>query len=487
MTSRTEAGLGVIALLAILGLRVAVLAGPVPSSIDGGNWLAFGTFARPGIVYPPLVPYLLTGVTHIAGPAVATTVVAVIALSIPMLIVLGVALWSRQPLVGAIAALAIAGSGALGEAVAWGGYPQVIATGTGVGALVALAVYLGGGRRRFLLQFALLFAATVATSHLEAVPSSGAAVLVIVWSARVHGPSAMTRAGVVTLVAALPLLLLSPTYLALFATLGTIPPTSPDPGRILGPIWPIYLAALVAGPIGARAFLVRHQAVRLDLAQPTHAAIVAVVAATIAWSGAFVISGEARLLYDVAVIAPFSLVAMAPLLREALGNQSIAIPAAFGAFIVAAFVAGAGLNAFPDQVAYYRVITPDLFAAMRWLARVPSLRNDGIAVADVRGLPLGWWTEGIVHHEVLFASDLRWLRFPSERARARLANELFFASGFPAGTSASRAETEGVQYVLLPQAAAFGVSSASPPPDWRVVFTSGNALVLEPITANARS
>jgi hypothetical protein len=471
----------------MLALRAAALASPVPSGIDGGNWLAFGTFERPGIAYPPLVPWLLAGLTSVAGLATGTTVAAVLALSVPALVLLALALWSRRPIPGVIAALAVAGSGALGEVVAWGGYPQVIAIGTAVGALAALAAFCEGGARRSLMAFWLLFAVTAATSHLEAVPGLAAAALVTAWYMFSVGRPILRRAVLIAMAVAVPMLILAPTYLALIATLGVVPPSPADPARILGPGWPAYLAALAAGPAGLAVVMLRRRAGHPPLERRAHALLVAAAAASVAWAVAFLASGEARLLYDVAVIVPFSLVALWPLLEGALRNHRAALPAGLAAFAAAAVVAGTGLNAFPDQVAYYRVMTPDSLAAMRWLARVPSLQDGDIAVADVRGVPLGWWTEGIVHHEVLFAADLRWLRFPSERTRARRANALLYASGFPAGASASTAEVDGVHFVLLPQASAFGVFATSPPRAWRVVFASGNALVLAPDATTARS
>jgi len=461
-------------------LRLVVLANPVPSGIDSGNWLAYGTFVRPGLAYPPLVPSLLAVLTSALGPASATTAAAVIAICVPALVVLAIALWSEQPIEGVIAALAIAGSGALGEGVAWGGYPQVIAVGAAVGALAALAAFYERGGRRFLVGFGLLFAAATATSHLEAVPAFAAAGLITAWYVLSSGRVVLARAVTVAIVAVLPILVLAPTYLALFATLGAVPPSPVDPTRILGPAWPLYVVALAAGPTCIVALPPLRQARHPEPEERVRAPLVAAAAATSAWALALLISGEGRLLYDAAVIAPFSLVAAAPMLwrRLAAGRARIALTvAAIGA---AALVAGTGLNAFPNQVAYYRVLTPGSLAAMQWLARRPSLQDGDIVVADVGGAPLGWWTEGIVHREALYASDLRWLRFPSERTRARKANELLYASGFPTGASASRAEADGVHYVLLPQASAFGVSPASPPPGWRVAFASGSAVVLQP-------
>jgi hypothetical protein len=472
--------LGATALLSMVALRVAVLVGPVPSGIDGGNWLAFGTFERAGSLYPPVVPWLFAGLAGLLGPAVATTVAAAGALCVPALVVLGVARWSGQGAAGSIAALAVMGSGALGEAAAWGGYPQVIATGLALAGLTALAAYADDGKRRHLIVFGVSFAMTVGTSHLEAVPTIVAIVIVTTWSIVRHGRRGLLRAAAVAIVCGLPLIALARTYLALFGTLGVAVPNPPDAARILGPAWAVYILALAAGPGGVAALLLRRRRGDPELGPPARAALVAAAGATSAWGLVFVVSGEARLLHDVAVLVPFSLVAVAPLVRERLRGHWSAAPLALVACGLAAFVAGTGLAAFPEQVSYYRVLTRDSLVAMQWLAQVPAIGNDEIVVADQHGAPLGWWTEGIVGREVFLASDLRWLRFASERSRARSANALLYGSGFPSGASAAQAAASGIGYILLPQASAFGISAASPPPAWSVAFASGNAVVLAP-------
>lgn len=485
MNPRAGAVLGAAALLSMVVLRVVVLAGPVPPGIDGGNWLAFGTFARAGILYPPLVPWLFAELTGVLGLAVGTTSAAVGALCIPALVVLGVAFWCRHETAGIIAALAVLGSGALGEAVAWGGYPQVVATGLALAALTALAAYSQAGERRYLLAFGVSFALTVGTSHLEAVPAIVGAGLIAGWSVLRSGRPGLIRVTAGAIVGVLPMLALAPTYLALLATIGVSAPTPLDPARILGPAWFVYLLALVAGPLGVAALLFMRRRGHSEPGRPARAALVAAAGATGAWGLVFLLSGEARLLHDVAVLVPFSLVALVPLLQGRLRGHWSAVPLAVAACGLAAFAAGTGLAAFPEQVSYYRVLTPDSLAAIHWLAHVPSLGSGEVAVADERGVPLGWWTEGIVQREVLFASDLRWLRFASERSRARRATALLYASGFPSGTSAAQATANGVRYILLPQASAFGVSPASPPPDWSVAYASGNAVVLTPALRGA--
>jgi hypothetical protein len=86
----------------------------------------------------------------------------------------------------------------------------------------------------------------------------------------------------------------------------------------------------------------------------------------------------------------------------------------------------------------------------------------------------------MVGREVLFASDLRWLRFASELDRAKLANALLYRSDFPGAASAPTMQQAGVQLVFLPSAGAFGVDPTKPPSGWHVVFSAGDAVVLAP-------
>ena len=108
------------------------------------------------------------------------------------------------------------------------------------------------------------------------------------------------------------------------------------------------------------------------------------------------------------------------------------------------------------------------FAIYRW------------AVADVAGVPIGWWVEGMVHQEVLFASDFRWLRFAVERDRAKLANLFLYRGAFPGRGSVMEAANLGVDLIYLPSAGRFGVDARNPPSGWRLAYASGDAVVLAP-------
>lgn len=475
---------GVAAIAAVAFLRATVLFTPgAPSGIDGGNWLAFGTFDRAGMTYPPLVPMLFAALVGLTGPVLATGVAGAAATAAPALAALGLHAWAGRPVAGTLAALAIVSSRAIGEIAAWGGYPQPTATAWALVALVALAAWLIQGSRRALAVFALSLTAVVATSHLIAVPTAGALALILIVAGLVCRRTRWRRVAAAAGIGLVPFLMLAPVYAALFSTLGGPGAgQAEDAERILGVGWPLYVVVLLAVPIGFAVAMRRRP--RADAIDSRNLALmVAATAAAVSWAVAYLVSREPRLLHDVAVLALFGAAAFVPLVGSAVrapGARRLLAGLGFAAVVTLTVT---GLSVFRDQVAYYHVLSSDEFAAIEWLTDHASAEPRSILSADERGVPVGWWVEGMVRQEVLFASDLRWLRFQSERDRAKLANELLYRSGFPDEGSAATVHDAGVEFVFLPSAAAFGIDPAGPPSGWQTVYTRGNAVVLVPATA----
>ena len=482
MTNRRVALVGLAAIAAIAVLRAVVLFTPgVPSGIDGGNWLAFGTFVRPGMAYPPVVPAIFAALVAVAGAPLATVLAGMAATAAPAIAILAALTWARRPAAGAVAACAVVASRAIGEIAAWGGYPQPVATAAALAALVALAAYLGGPSRPALATFGAGIAVVAATSHLVAAPTVGAIVILLGWAAATHGRRAARRIAAAAAMAALPFALLGPTYGALIGALGGIAGgiRLDDAERVLGPGWPLYLAVLVLVPLGL-AVASRRASIATALTPRDRVVVAAAAAAATSWIAAYAVSGEPRLLHDMAVLAPLGVAATVPLVRAAVRERQGRQALGAGALGAVALLVVTGLAAFPDQVAFYRVLTSDRFAAIEWLADHAPPQSRSILVADLGGVPVGWWTEGIARREVLFASNLRWLRFATERDRAVAANGLLYRSGFPGLGSAATIREAGVALVFLPSAGAFGVDPARPPSGWRVVFAAGDAIVLAP-------
>jgi hypothetical protein len=467
--------IGLVAVLGITFLRVLTVAGVSPSGIDGGNWLAFGSVERAGVAYPPIVPFLFSELVALVGPTVATSIAAAMAIGLPAIAILALATWAGRPMVGVFAALFVVASPILGEAIAWGGYPQPIATAAAVLALAALAAYIRDGRLQALGVFGIAFAVVAGTSHLVAVPTALAAIVIVVAHLRRSRTSLLrgTRAG---LVACVPLALLAPTYLALFATLGLVSPSGSDVARILGPYWLAYPAVLAL--VVVTAMFVRVGPIQM-LNGRDRVLLATAGAASIAWAAAFVASGEPRLLYDLPTLVPLGVIALIPVAASFAVTPRMRLGLAAATLAICMVFVGSGLSAFPAQVAFYHVMTPGELAAMRWLGNQP-IAADEVLVADRAGVPLGWWAEGLIGRQELYASELRWLRFDAERERSRTANVLLYQSGFPDSASAARMVTAGIHYVLLPYGSAFGIESAGPAAGWSVAFESGDALVLAP-------
>ena len=485
MNERRSFVIGLVA-LALAGIvrAAGLFSSGAPSGIDGGNWLAFGSFDRPGLVYPPVVPSLFASLVGVVGPVTATTIAGTLAAIAPGLGLLSVLAWAGHARTGALAALAVVLSGAIGEMAAWGGYPQPIATASGIIALTAAAARLHGAGRASLAVVAIAFTGVVATSHLVALLAL-AAIGVIIALAAVIDRASLLRAVPVGAIALAPFVLLFPTY-ATLASLGGQPSAGQagDLQRILGPAWPAYFAIIIAIPI---ALVVTHRrpAVAAEVRPRDQALLQAATAAGVTWLMAYALTGEPRLLYDLLVLAFFGAAAVGPVLVSLVrptGHRELIAAVALAAIVA---VSATGMAAFPDQVAYYRILSPDRFDTIQWLAKHAPSQARSIMVADVAGVPIGWWVEGLVRQETVYASDLRWLRFPSERDRARQANAFLYRSDFPTGSSAATAGRNGIAYVFLPSAGAFGIDPRHPPVGWLVVFSSGDAVVMAPSqTAN---
>ncbi|MDR3634271.1 MAG: hypothetical protein P4L84_10750 [Isosphaeraceae bacterium] len=482
MNDRRTALIGLAAIGAIALLRASVLYSPgAPSGIDGGNWLAFGTFERFGMVYPPVVPWAFAALVAVVGAPIATAMSGAAATAAPALAILGVLIWARRPAAGAVAAVTVVASRPIGEMAAWGGYPEAIGTAAALLALVALAACLRGGSRVALGAFAVSLAAVVGTSHLVAVPTAGAIALMLCGEAIRSRRRAVRRVTAAAAFTVLPFALLAPTYLALFATLGGsdggMQPG--DAGRVLGVGWPLYVALLVLLPLGLGLSRWR-TSVAAAFSSRDLVLLAAASAAAVTWVLAYLVSGEPRLLGEMEVLALFGIAAFVPLARSVVGKGGGRLAVGAGALAVVGLLVATGLSVFPDQVAFYRILTSDRFTAIEWLARNAPAQDRSILVADLSGVSVGWWTEGMVGREVLFAADLHWLRFTTERDRAKLANALLYRSGFPGGNSLATIRQAGVRYVFLPSAGAFGVDPMHPPSGWQVAFAIGDVVVLAP-------
>jgi hypothetical protein len=200
--------------------RYSVLVeGGAPPTIDSGNWLAYadqilGSGVRSeSIVYPPVVPLLVAGSVAALGLTAGVATIATLAAAVPgigMYAVLrwqGLGAWALGP------ALLVLGASSVGEAAAWGGFPQLIGFGLLPIALVLIDRAVRTAQPGHALGAGIATAAIAATSHfvLALTVLAGLALLATGLASRPRpGPAALG-------LFVLPSLWLAPVYAGLFA------------------------------------------------------------------------------------------------------------------------------------------------------------------------------------------------------------------------------------------------------------------------------
>ena len=136
-------------------MRVVVLMrGGAPATVDSGNWLAFGhallgSHVRSStIVYPPVVPLILTSVSSVFGARVAVGLVGAVSSLAPGAAVYWVLRRSELRWSAVALAVLVTAAGSTGESTAWGGFPQLLGLGGMVVALWLLDEWLTEPTRR---------------------------------------------------------------------------------------------------------------------------------------------------------------------------------------------------------------------------------------------------------------------------------------------------------------------------------------------------
>jgi hypothetical protein len=446
-----------VSLLAFAFLRYHVLAsGGAPATVDTGNWLALGKdmlgpALRPGEVYPPLVPLIVMGGIQGFGLVAGVAVVATAASFGPALAVFAVLY--RQQLgwwsVG-LAALVLA-AGATGEATAWGGFPQLIATALTILFLrqwdqTLRARTIGAG-----LTSGVLLGLITATSHLILVFAAFTSLLILLGHLAFGVPhtGSWRRLMAVAGMAALPSLAFVPLYLGLSSIVLASEAGRPRTRSLA--VWLDHLeflyreapilwrTLLVAG--GLAIFLLisrRRETLWLLPASMFLGALVLAVAAN-----------EERFLY---LLQPAAILAVGLWMRDVRSFGRKAFRVTRGAASVALALAVVaqvilGLGFFPVQRDFYGALRPGTVTAIQWLSDMTP-KEAVVAVSRAGEVPLGWWVEGLARRPTLYAVSLQWLFFPGEQRRARVANDIFTPT-FPSAEGLTKACEAGVSYVLV--------------------------------------
>lgn len=438
-----------------------------PSGLDFGNWLTIGHHwlgdGAPGgstSSYPPVVPLLSVAMVTTFGVSTGTALLASLAGLSPAVATYAVLSRGSVPrAVTVLLAAVVAAAGSTGEAVAWGGVPQLLGLGLGLLAVARYVQLLRSPTARTAWGCGLFLAATGATTHLVlAQVAFSLAVTTLVHlvlrlpGVRLAGPW-WGRDGLLSHGArvALPMLPLAPLYLSLTGSVGgsfVARTTSGSRFAAMGTafgnifsdaprLWKFGLLLALAAPL----VLVRQRR------QPLWLLCVGLLYADVAsvW-----LTGETRLAY----LAPLGIVVgtglLAGQLPQILSRRgSVGASTVLSIALVLAIVAG--VRQFPAQRHYYgeRLVPVGATAAMDWLRR-RTAPDALVAVAPVDALPFGWWVEGYGRRATLTAASEAYLNFPRERARARLSVALFSLTDSSAADFERQARRIGVDYLYLP-------------------------------------
>ena len=346
----------------------------------------------------------------------------------------------------------LATSAATGNAMAWGGYPQLLGLGILPIFLLALDWFLTSRSLVRVIPAALLLLAALATSDLVGPFTAlvGAIYALVRYTQRrVDGTGNSFRKVLVGLVLTVVFVLpVSPVYLALAPGIAAAQHGRPDAhawftqavGSFnvattdLPTFWQLGLLLAVVAPLAlfsrSRRFAI------------LTAALLAPALGLLAWST------EARVAY----LVPIGIVAGLATWWFLSGRGPVwsrrALDAAMVTFLAIDILVGT--LAFGVQSAYYTVLTPGMVQGFAQL----EARSDAsqiIAVSPtVHGVELGWWVEGAVGRRTVYAGNPIWLTYPDELRRNAIANRIFEASSV--ATSVSLARDSGASYLFVDKA-----------------------------------
>jgi len=444
--------------------------GGAPPTIDAGNWLALansmlGDGVRSStIVYPPLVPLLTKASVAALGLTDGVALMAAVSSLVPAAGVYVALRWLGLTGASVATAALVLGASSVGEATAWGGFPQLIGLGLTPVALVLFDRFLRTWSTRHALAAGVALMAVLATSHFvgAVVVLASGAMLVAGWLLRLgSAPGWWRRVGRLGLVL-LPSAWLVPLYWSLARVYGGDSARVAAPNRLTWSnllerveflyrdtpwLWRFLLPLAIVAPV----VLWRRR--RTPLWRVMSALLTTIVVL-------IAVTREDRFLYFLTPLAALGLALWMARGLESLrvgsgdaadsGRPARAIAAAGVAILVAAlgFQAVRSTQFFRLQREYYGILTPGLVSGIRFL-RDSSAPDAVVAVTSLNDAPLGWWVEAIAQRSTIYGSPLGWLLFDDEIRRASLANELF-APPFPTTEKVEWAKNAGIELILVP-------------------------------------
>lgn len=452
--------------------------GGEPSGIDFGNWLTFGHawLGHPVLngtesIYPPVIPVLATLVTQMLGVAHADWVLASLLGLVPGVGVYAVLRAARRGWWAVLLSVPVMAGTASGEAVAWGGLPQLLGLGLAAGCVWVTARLVAERTTRLAWTLSALLLALGATSHLllaQTVPAISLTFLAFALThlTRPRDWAMLGRRGWITIgarVAVLPMLL-APLYWKLLHTVGQSF-VSQEP-ETLGSIVKATTSVFREAP------LVWRTALLISLAAPvltwTARRTPLWRCATGLWASEIsliVLHPAERLVYLLPLCASIGLALLfpssesgeqpAPAHERDDGDGLLSAPVLLmmSFVLLCSYSTVSSLKAFTAQHQFYSLhaVPTGTVEGLTWLRdRTPA--SALVATAPERGIPFGWWVEGYSRRATLVGAAQDFLNFPEERRRAGEADQLFNDPNLFGPSNLAAARRAGVDYLVVPAA-----------------------------------
>jgi hypothetical protein len=483
---RVAALVGVTTALALLHFLVA---GPIPSGGDPGNWLALAhdqlgyEVVTPGVSYPPVFVTLLSALLIPLDPVPAVVAASIVARLVAVLAVFYVMKDSGSitalltALVSAIAAFQL-------EAYAWGAYPQILGMGLGLVGTYSVIRFMAD-RRRF--DFVVALVAVAATALTHTLVAGALIVALLVASLHAAWVSSRIREGwrtnllfvfMLVLVCSLPLLMgviggegravMNPSELRFDEAVRLAFGESP-------------LAWLAVSAIGILSLVHRRWNGNTFLS----------VSIGLGWSvvglGVFLLTGERRALLlaqiGVLLLAATELARSWYRLRSSRGAAGDKHRARIPLLMFIAALIGAiaipGIAKYRQSTDFYRIVDRAEIEALEFLKTTATEGDTVLASRGRSTIPIGWWVEGAAVLPTITGHDQRFLTFPAEIAEAEDANAFFQGELSPA-EAAEYLESVAAKYLVLdrrgPDA---GWMFRADRPSFRVIYDSPTVVIFE--------
>lgn len=427
-----------------------------PTGADPGNWLA-GAWELSGEnirlvdwIYPPLSLVLLRILLFIVPPMNAVKAIGFLSSFLGgVLFYFGarITYGKQSPLFHFGITILIFMSGYFGEMLAWGGYPQLLATAFLVAHFTSLELWLQDDSATVhFFMAAINFALVCYASHFVASVMMICLILIMLLSFLRSGKDWRIMARKWLKFLFITFLLVSPvlvTYWKFYIFTEKLP-TNPQDFSIAflrglfaycfqGLHW-LWILLLVIGVWVAFKNLADY------FAYTTVALILSPLLL-------LMVSWEMRLMQFVILGVGYGLLLIGSKLStsQISPNLKISLTALFVAF---AIVSMQFSNLwFIEKISHYQVVSDDALAALQWLT-MNTEPQDVVAVSPWKPFSLGWWVEGYSKRPCIYAMDVRYLTFSGERMKADIANKLFKKNSSP-GEIARLIQENGIKYILI--------------------------------------